>query len=50
MKTDITLSRILLLIAVITFVLVGFGVTLGTLTPLELGSFGLAFFAAGFVV
>jgi hypothetical protein len=50
MKTDITLSRILLLVAVIVFVLVGFGVTLGTLTPTELLAFGAAFFAAGFVV
>lgn len=45
-----TLSRALILVAVIVFVLVGFGVTLGSLSPLELAAFGFAFFAAGHIV
>jgi len=45
-----TVSRALILVAVIIFVLVGFGVTLGNVSPLELLAFGLAFFAAGHIV
>jgi hypothetical protein len=42
-----TVSRALILVAVIIFVLVGLGVTLGSVAPLELAAFGLAFFTAG---
>ena len=43
-------SAILLLIAVIIFVLAGFGVTIGTLDQADEVCFGLAFFAASFLV
>lgn len=47
---DVTVSKVLCLISVIVFVLVGFGVTIGSTSPLELLSFGLAFFASAHLV
>lgn len=46
----ITTSKILLLIAVILFVLVGFKVNPEALNSIDLLGFGLAFFAASFFV
>ncbi len=46
----VTPSRLLALIAVIIFVLAGFGVTIGSLSELDLDSFGLAFLGASFLV
>lgn len=43
-------SRLLLLVAVIIFALVGFGVEVGDLTELEETAFGLAFFAGSGLV
>ncbi|MCY7302022.1 MAG: hypothetical protein LH654_03110 [Thermoleophilia bacterium] len=44
------IGKALALVAVIVFVLVGFGVTVGNLTQLEELSFGLAFLAASFLI
>ncbi len=43
-------SKLLVLIAVIIFVLAVFGVNVGSTTPLEFVSAGLAFFAASFLI
>jgi hypothetical protein len=43
-------SKLLVLVAVIIFVLVVFGVDVGSLTPVEFLAAGLAFFAASFLV
>ncbi len=45
-----TVSRVLCLIAVIVFALAGFGVTIGSVGAIALVAFGLAFFAASFLV
>lgn len=47
---DLSIGRVLILIAVIIFVLVVFGVSLGSISQFELLSAGLAFFAAGHLV
>jgi hypothetical protein len=46
----LTTSKVLLLIAVILFVLVGFKVEPEALSSIDLIGFGLAFFAASFLV
>ncbi len=43
-------SKLLVLVSVIIFVLVVFGVDIGDVTPVELVAAGLAFFAASFLV
>lgn len=45
-----TVSKLLLLVAVILFVLVGFEVEPESLRNIDLLGFGLAFFAASFLV
>lgn len=45
-----TVSKLLVLIAVILFVLAGLGVTVGSLSELDEASFGLAFGFASFLV
>jgi hypothetical protein len=47
---DVTLSRVLLLVAVIIFVLAAFGVTVGRFDVTEELGLGLAFFAAAGLV
>lgn len=47
---NITVSKLLVLVAVVVFVLAGFGVTLGDLSELDVISFGLAFGFASFLV
>lgn len=47
---EITVSRVLLLVAVIVFVLAGFGAHVGSLSELDLDSFGLALGFASFLV
>jgi hypothetical protein len=44
------ISVLLVLLAVITFVLTAFGVTVGDTTPVEMTAAGLAFFAAAHLV
>ena len=43
-------SRILILVAVVLFVLAAFGVTAGDFEGIDIVALGLAFFAAGHVV
>jgi len=50
MRNRLGASGLLLLVAIIIFVLAGFGVTIGRLEELDEISFGLAFFAASFLV
>lgn len=45
-----TPSRVLFLVATVAFALAGFGAHVGSLSELDLDSFGLAFFAAGHLV
>lgn len=45
-----TISKVLLLISVVLFVLVGFKVEPAALKNIDLLGFGLAFFAASFLV
>ena len=44
------MGAVLLIVAVIVFVLAGFGVTVGEVGGLDLIAFGLAFLAASFLV
>lgn len=43
-------SKLLLLVALVVFVLAAFGVDLGSMTPVQIVAAGLAFLAASFLI